>query len=287
MKPATDPFTCLLRTALAVASSVSFLSCTLITDADREQCVVDTDCLERGDAFKATVCQESQCVADPAWACLQDQGDSSDPGPFTVRLPLVSVLDQSAMAGVTAVMYRKIDVASSNPISAQAVSDANGVVELSVEKGFDGYVSLSHQSIGPSLYFFNPPVRRSETVSPIRLASIPVVAALFQQVGRTYDPNQGVVILTAEDCQSRPLSQVSYTVPKWSASTAVFYSVDGLPTTSTSATDGSGYGGLIGLPPETVAISATHTTQGSIGGLSLFVRAGALSYSRMVPSVRR
>lgn len=287
MKPGRSSFTHLLQTALAVASSLSPLGCTLIADADRQQCVVDMDCLQRGDAFKATICQESYCVADPAWACMTQQEESGEPGPFTIRLPVVSVLDQAPVPGVAAAMFRKIDVASTTPVGAQAVSDANGIVELTVEKGFDGYVSLSHPTIGPSLYFFNPPVQRSETLPPIRLASIQVVTALFQQVGRTYDPNQGVVILTAEDCESRPLAEVSFAVPKWSDETGVFYSVGGLPTTSTSATDSSGYGGLLGLPPETVAISATHATQGSIGSLSLFVKAGALSYSRMVPSVQR
>jgi hypothetical protein len=199
-----------------------------------------------------------------------------------VRLPVVSTLDQSPLAGVEATLFRKIDVAGSLPLSAPSVSDANGMIDLSVEAGFEGYVTLVHADLAPSLYFFNPPIEKDVTVSPVRLATPSTVTALFQNVGRNFDPTRGVVVLTVEDCRSKPLAGVSFVVKGVEGSTN-FYSVGGLPTITTSATDISGYGGLLNLPPTTTAIRADHAKLGTIGQLSLFVKAGTLSYSRMVP----
>lgn len=203
-------------------------------------------------------------------------------GPFVVTLTVVDVVGQVPMPNVTATMMRKIDVAGSAPIGAPAVSDASGKIQLTVEGGFDGYLTLSHPDIVPSLYFFNPPVAESAEVTPIRLTTATTVNALFQNVGRSFDPTRGVVILTAEDCKANGLSDVSFVVTGVDGITN-FYSVDGLPTITTPATDSSGYGGLLNVPVGTTAISADHARLGTIGQLSLFVRAGTLSYSRMVP----
>lgn len=231
-----------------------------------------------------SVCKKSRCVPDPAWACMTDPDPSAsvDKGPFVVTLTVVDVVGQLPMAGVTATMMRKIDVGGSSPIGAPAVSDASGRIQLTVEGGYDGYLTLTHPDIVPSLYFFNPPVAKSGEVTPIRLTTATTVSALFQNVGRSFDPTRGVVILTAEDCKANSLSDISFDVTGLDNVTN-FYSVDGLPTVTTSATDSSGYGGLLNVPVGTTAIRADHASLGTIGQLSLFVRAGTLSYSRMVP----
>jgi hypothetical protein len=283
------------RAAAAVASIALCLQCSLTIDADREQCSTTADCKDRGGEFTTSVCKDSVCIADPAWSCLSEDDPTSDTSSSTkqlvVRIPVVSALTQAPLAGVSARMHHKIDVDAVNPLGDPVVSDEKGIIELKVEPGYDGFLSLTQADIGPSLYFFNPPVRKNETVAPVRLASPVMVSALFQQVGKTFDPTRGIVLLTAEDCTGAPAEGVTFTSSNSDASTQSFYSVDGLPTTSTQATDASGYGGLIGLAPGTLAVAGSRKfgekSAEKIGALSLFVKASVVSYSRMVPNARK
>ncbi|MGC4066287.1 MAG: hypothetical protein QM784_16970 [Polyangiaceae bacterium] len=282
------------RAAAIVASVALGVQCSFTIDAEREQCSTTADCRARGGEFAESVCKNSVCIADPAWSCSSEEsGTDTEPSSkqFVVRIPVISVLNQQPIPGVTARMYRKIDVDAASPVGDPVASDANGIIELKVDSGYDGFLTLTHENIGPSLYFFNPPVRKNETVAPVRLASPAMVSALFQQVGKTFDPTRGIVVLTAEDCTGAPAEGIAFDSTISDANTQPFYSVDGLPTTSTEATDASGYGGLIGLTPGTLAITGsrdldTETPQ-TIGKLSLFVKASSVSYSRMVPNGRK
>jgi hypothetical protein len=268
-----------------VAVAYLFGGCSLVLDAEGQQCNTTADCTARGPAFQGGICQSKVCVADPAWACLEDSTTSDKPSNSTVavQVPLVSVLNQAPIQGVSAQLYRKIDVASANPLGSEVVSGSDGMLSLNVEQGFDGFIKLTHPDLGTSLYFFNPPVTRPETTPPVRLASPTMVGALLQQVGKSYDSSLGIVVLTAQDCTGRSAAGVSYKSLTVGPTPQVFYSVEGLPTVNVSATDKSGYGGLIGLAPGTVAISGSTENFGPIGKLSLFVKAGVVSYSRMVP----
>jgi hypothetical protein len=197
---------------------------------------------------------------------------------------MVDVVKLQPMPGVTATLYKKIDVEAASPIGDPVVSDADGMLTFTVSAKFDGFAILANDTIVPSMYFFIPAVTRAETRPPVRLATPAMASALLQGVGSAFDPTRGIVILTAVDCNGTPAAGVSYSATNADSQTKAFYSVAGLPTTATTATDASGYGGLIGLIPGTVAIKASQQTQGSIGEFSLFVKAGTISYSQVRPS---
>jgi len=267
--------------------SFLLMHCTLAIDADRKQCSTTADCQARGGAFFGGVCQDSVCVLNPAWSCIsQPAVPSETKDSFTVRLPLVDVVKLQPMPGVTARLYEKIDVEAATPISEPVTSDADGIIAFNFTAEFDGFAILSNDTILPSMYFFNPAVSNDQTLPPVRLATPAMAAALIQNVGSTFDPARGIVILTAEDCIGQPAQGVSYSTASADSQTLAFYSVDGLPTTLTAATDPSGYGGLIGVVPGTTAITAFQESQGKIGGISLFVKASTISYSRMAPSAK-
>jgi hypothetical protein len=165
-------------------------------------------------------------------------------------------------------------------------SDAKGMLTLSVDAGFDGFITLTHADFGTSLYFFNPAVTKDQEVSAVRLASSEIAAMLMQQVGATYDPSRGSIVLSADDCQGLPGEGISYTAKQSDDRLMAFYSVDGLPTTQTNATDPSGYGGFIDVAPGNLTITGSHGDYGTVGKLTLFVKANTTSYSRMVPNAR-
>lgn len=276
----------LKRVGFSLVLALLSVNCTLSVDADREQCKTNNDCQKRGSAFKGSVCQNSVCVVPEAWSCLFTpeavESNESD-GPFTVKIPLVSVLTQKPVPDVTARICAKIDAECLSPLGKEVISDAKGVLTLEVDAGFDGFITLTHVDFGTSLYFFNPAVTKDQEISAVRLASSEIAAMLMQQVGATYDPARGSIVLTADDCQGLPGDGISYSANQSDDRLTAFYSMDGLPTTQTNATDPSGYGGFIDVAPGNLTITGSHGDYGTVGKLTLFVKSNTTSYSRMVP----
>ncbi len=275
-----------LGALLLGCASLGIPGCSFLLDADREQCAVDADCRERGAAFADSICVQSVCQAEPTWSCLNEPASTPGTGgPFAVALQLVGLVDQQPLAGVTARLCRKLDVDCMEP-SEPVVSDENGVAELVVAGGFDGYVTLESDDIAPSLYFFNPPIDRDQHTGPVPLANAAVVRALTSQSGTPALEDRGIVVLTAQNCQSLPAAGVSYAVENTDPdpATKAFYSVAGLPTTSGAATDGSGYGGLLNVRPGTIAVTGRLQESGrEMAKVSLLVRPNALTYAQLVP----
>jgi hypothetical protein len=57
-----------------------------------------------------------------------------------------------------------------------------------------------------------------------------------------------------------------------------------IPSTKQSETDGSGWGGLLNLLPGSVTLTGQLATGQPIGTLSVFARAGEVTYTAMVPA---
>lgn len=95
-------------------------------------------------------------------------------------------------------------------------------------------------------------------------------------------PDQGVVLLSAVDCQHKTAADVSFTSNDDSAVT--FYAIAGLPNTSATATDSNGFGGLLGVRSGPITISAhVGKAQRLLATVDLLVRAGSVTYTRVGP----
>jgi hypothetical protein len=262
------------------------VQCSLSIDTDRKQCKTDEDCRSHGSAFSGSICENSICAIPKAWACLFNQPEQAvtgGDGPYTVRIPVVSVLTQKPVSDVSVRICAKIDADCLSPLGKAVTSDSEGIVTLKVDAKFDGFITLSHPDFGTSLYFFNPAVTKDQTVSPVRLASSEMAAMLIAQVGGTFDPSRGSIVITADDCTGAAGEGVTYSTNLSDSRIASFYSESGLPTTKTTNTDSSGYGGFMDVPPGNLTITGNHRDFGLVGKMTLFVKAGTTSYSRMVP----
>ncbi len=270
----------------SLGSLLTLTQCSMTIDDDRIQCSTDRDCTKRGGAFASSVCQDSVCVSDPTWECVPRgvPEQSSDQAASTIRLPLIDVLDLTPFPDVVATVCNKIDTECENPVGAPVTSDADGVLELELPTGFSGYLSLSHESIGPSLYFFNPPVRGDMTAPPVRLASLETAQSLVGLVGGEFDPTRAFIVVTAEDCVGAPAEGVSFSGFPRDDATVPFYSKGHLPTLETTETDESGYGGLIGARPGSSTVTMTHPSLGVVGEFTMLTKSSTISYARMIPS---
>jgi hypothetical protein len=259
-------------------------ACSVLVDADRVQCRSDTDCTSRGGAFSDSMCVQSLCQPDSRWSCLGGTPTpSTAPGPFAVTMHTSDLLTQQPRANVQADLCNKVDVECSTPLYT-ATSDATGLVTMQVPGAFSGYVLLQAPDVLPGLYFFNPPIDHDQEIPPILMPTPLANNLLVGQIGGTQGPNHGNALITAHDCQGAAAAGVTFATADGDAMTKTFFSSRGLPSASATATDSDGYGGMINLPSGAVTVTGSLSADGrTVGTISLLVRAGGISYSRIVP----
>jgi hypothetical protein len=267
---------------LALCSLVA--ACSLAVNSERVQCRTKADCVSRGGDFENASCIDFLCKADPAWECLSVPSmPHPQSAPFRITVMVVDLVTRMPVANAQIKLCRKIDVDCATPVGS-AVSDGGGEVTFSVDMvDFTGYVAVQASGILPTLYFFNPPVDRDQTVS-VSLTSPAGYAGLLQQLGRQPISGHGSIVINSADCTGAPAAGVTYATVNGDGTTFPFYTVAGLPTVSAPATDSAGYGGLINVPAgaATVATSLANPRT-DLGTISLLVQDGAITYSRVVP----
>jgi hypothetical protein len=202
-----------------------------------------------------------------------------------LSLPLVDLVTGETLPGITARACPKLDTACDHPLTPDSVSDAAGVVGLTVEAGFDGYIELRGAETQPALFFLYPPV-----VADLNAPALPLFrVADFQNVaaatGNSLLADHGHVFLGARDCLGAPAAGVSFGRTGLGPSASLFYLIGGLPAADAPATDGSGRAGFVNVAPGTVVVGGTRVqTSQRVGEVSVQVRAGEISYSSLVPS---
>lgn len=296
---------------LAACAFVSWLAgCSVIVDANRPQCSTDADCTSRGPDFAGSVCSAGVCQAglgagggagagaddpsdplsprNPRWAC------SADPPPtsagYKLTMHFTDAIDSTkVLPGIEAKLCRKLDAECESPVGAMATSDDTGMVTLQVDKGFDGFVQLTGAKIAPSMYFLTPPASGDLDLPMVPLASPFAASSIVTQAGGNAwaKDTSGIVLLTAFDCVGTAAAGINFSIggtpdPK----TFIFYLVNSLPTTAASITDDTGYGGLVNVPAGVTTVSALlgGPSGHKVSKISVLVRAGYVSYSRVTPN---
>jgi hypothetical protein len=263
--------------------------CSYLVDSGRVQCDSDEDCRDRGAAFGDAVCVDSLCEpsgVDPAWACL---GGVQWPAPPTqlvaLSLPLVDLVTGDALPGVTARACPKLDTVCDHPLTPDSVSGLDGIVALTVEAGFDGYVELRGAETQPALFFLYPPVIADLDAPALPLFRVADFQNVAEATGNPLLSDHGHVFLGARDCLGAPAAEVSFGGSGLGPNASLFYLIDGLPASDAPTTDSSGRAGLVNVAPGTVVIGGTRVqTSQRVGEVSVQVRAGEISYSSLVPS---
>ena len=104
-------------------------------------------------------------------------------------------------------------------------------------------------TFGPSLLFFNPPIK-ADVTPPIPLPLIPTaqVPNLIQAGGGNFDPSTGVLFITAVDCNGVPAPGVTFQIDRHRDIATPMYLDNGVVSNAATQTDASGSGGFIGVP---------------------------------------
>jgi len=260
--------------------------CSVVVDANRPQCSKDSDCTDRGAEFAGSVCLAGVCEANQQWSC--DAVQPADAPSYKLTMHLQDAVLMSPLPGVRGQLCRKLDVTCQSPLGS-AVADSAGVLTTQIEAGFDGYVQLNdpNNQISPALYFLTPPASGDVDLPSVPLASPFVASGIVKSAGGTsWLSDRGIVLLNAFDCAGKTAANISFSVGGTPAPDSfIFYLSETLPTTDTTVTDETGYGGLVNMPEGVTTISALLApSQRKVGKISVLVRHGFISYSSVTPN---
>ncbi len=278
-----------LRMAGLSAIALIATSCSLAYDTSEEQCETDADCTTRG--FQNASCVDNVCqpVTAPAeWGCLGDvKWPSEGAGQVVVSVMVIDVIKEAPPTDLNVRLCPKLDVDCTNPSNAGVQFSPEGMMMITVNAGFDGYIEMTSPTITPSLFFVNRPVWQ-DTVIP---GVLPVVSpqgfeGIATAIGTTLDlATMGHTYIMAANCLDQPAAGVRFEISKQTATTARYYMINNLPVGAADATDAAGNGGFLNLAPGFTDITGfVSSTGASIGKVSFIVRAGAVSYPRVIPT---
>lgn len=255
-------------------------------------CKRDADCVALGVGYESALCVDGACeqpsaVSEPAeWACLDTAREPmSLPGPFVVTMQLTHMVTMSKLKGVNARLCRALDVTCDAP-EETTVSDNSGQVTLNVTATFRGYVALDTPGLMPTLYFFNPAIDHDQDLGAIQMGPAAVGVGLSEQAMASpkQQPDRGIVLMSAYDCQSGFAPGISFASSNVDVQTNIFYAIGTFPNVSATETDPDGYGGFINALPGAMTIEGKRAADGrSVGQISVLVKPGALTVTRMVP----
>jgi hypothetical protein len=215
--------------------------------------------------------------------CLDASPDeaAASSGEYTVSFFLRDSVTLAPKGGVKARPCRRLDSECTSPMG-DGATNADGRVAMSLPAGFDGYIQFEGNEIATTLYFFDPPVSADVPELLISVSSPATTAGIVQLTGATPDRDRGFVLLSTYDCKGAAAAGVTITSGAVGDAAKLFYVRNGLPDTTMTATDETGYAGVVNAAPGAASFTATIGDR-TIGSVTVQVKAGAQTLARITP----
>lgn len=267
--------------------------CNALVSTDVDQCASDADCEARG--FADSLCEDSVCVEkpeDPIWGCLGDVvepvADPSKKIEFPIRLVLA--VDGTPVTEAMIDVCDKLDIGciGDDPNYPKGISpDAEGVIDVVVPEGFDGFVRISHPEIVDSRVYVGRPIVEPPSVKEVQLFRPADIDLLATLTGTEPDPTRGSAVVLGIDCSGVAASGLSFDVTTFDSGALAFYLINQLPVLppGATATDKDGFGGFFNLKTGSAVVTSTRAVDGVYVGESGFqILANTISYVQVGPT---
>jgi hypothetical protein len=286
-----------LRSVLTACLTLLAQGCTALVSAGEEQCASDGDCTSRG--FANAACVEQVCVEregvvdDPIWGCLgnvvEPEADPTQLIEFPIRLAY-AVGDAPLGPETVIDVCDKLDItcAGTDPKYPKGLAPGpDGVVDVVVPEGFDGFVRIQNPDIVDSRVYVGRPIVEPPSVKEVRLLSPSDYSVLSTLAGKSLDPERGTAIVLAVDCQQVAVGGVRFESPNADADSVEFYLINQSPTIppTATATDPDGFGGFFNMPPSSAVVRSFRDADDAFVGESSFqILPNTLSYVQVAPT---
>ncbi len=177
---------------------------------------------------------------------------------WVLSAQVLSLTTGEAVAGVRVRACVLADVTCATPV-ADVSATLDGWVDIGLLTSFNGYLELTGPGILPTLVYFTRLSASSLSYqNPLVVVETDLVAPLANVVGATFDPDLGILVVRAFDCQGRPFAGVQVTHNRGGIR---WFFVDGLPSRDAEVTGAEGMGGFINVEPG-VSLVSVQTVQG-------------------------
>ena len=254
----------------------------MVIDTKKKQCNVDADCTALGTAFADTTCDADQGVCVPgvktALGCEEApeiEGDvtlSFDIGFLTVpddpQPTVVRVCDSST------------DFLCMSPRGKPISVPFGETAQISVASGYQGILEVKNPDALPALYFLGRPITEDTHGYDLTLSTPATATLLGLATQQDVDPDLGIVIITARDCDRAPLSDV--TVSSDFTDAIQFYFQNRTPVPSLMATTAEGASGYANVPERVVTIDGVHDGRPLTPSVG-YARGGWVTYMELFP----
>ena len=268
--------------ALSIASLSSALGCSLVVDAQREQCSTNVDCQQRGPAFADALCVENMCQADPVWACLGSVEEPLAQEAVEASLRTLSFIDGSGIPGIHARLYSAVDFALLTPLDA-ADTDSEGNATLSVPAGFAGFILLEAEGvIESSIVYATSPITTTEGFGAIYAGPPGASGNLVSLIGAVPQAGRGIALVSALGCDSGGGTGATLAFSGETQGSTPFYAFNGVASSSATKLDGTGQAGIVNVRPGVIGIE-TRWKEEAVSSASVLIRADTVTQVTLLP----
>jgi hypothetical protein len=200
---------------------------------------------------------------------------------------ILSLVSEQVIPDISVRACSQRDIECTAPLTENLSLDAEGWVDLPLYEGFDGFLEITGETVMSTALFYADPLTLGTEVdrTALGLVETALLPALSGATGTQQDPEFGLVVLRAFDCQGEPAPGVTFSIDKPGAP---WYFVGGLPSSTAVATEaGSGLGGFINVAPGIAVVDAE--LPGAPAPIarpkSVVVRQGWMTALRFLPKV--
>ena len=257
--------------------------------------------------------------SDPTWGCLGRVVMETPQAPMAnVSLPFFDLIRMVPVTGVGVLVCPKLDVTCSRPIDSRIIpADSQGIARFKVPPFFNGYGILydlmppappdggdsdpdsydagdgggdggpspTSGRFVPSIIFFNPPIVNDTAFGIVPVFTKSDIDALAAVQGNTWDPSLGIMFAGMLDCSRKPVAGVTWDPSIVDIKSKRFFYIGGFPDEAATATDETGFGGLLNAPTGSITVNArVQATGKAVGSATVLVRAGWASYTYLAPT---
>jgi hypothetical protein len=285
-------------TRLLFLSSIALVvsSCSLLIEVDAPQCTKDEDCALLGAAFAGTVCEHALCVPNADTAGGQAGGSSDAPAdPLTctaversaeptVKYSFAPVFAPGAEPAEPKPFSIKacatLDLTCEHPVFGPLDVNAGEPRDFEVKPGFAGYFEITNPDTIDGLLFLGRTVDTDTVGWNVTMPTPEVVKQLAFATGEAVDPELGLILSVARDCEGRPLEHVTYSNSRGGLG---YYFVMNLPDASLTETGPQGAAGYANVPITTTILTGELPSGKTLGPVSVRLKPNTLSFAELWP----
>jgi hypothetical protein len=284
-------------TRLLILSSIALVlaSCSVLIDVEGKQCESTADCVALGAAFAGSVCGRNICVmpADAAGGEAGGGSDMADPLMCTASERSTEALVKYTFAPVYAgaepqepkpfviKACGQLDLSCDNPVSGPFEVNAGEPQDFLVKPGFAGFFEIKNPDTIDGLLFLGRPVDQDTVGWGVTMPSPQVVAGLAAATGEEVNPELGLIVAVARDCDGALLDQVTFSNSKDGLG---YYFVMNLPNTELTETGPQGAAGFANVPLGTTILTGVHNPSGHpLGPVSVRLKSNTVSFGEIWP----